>query len=191
MKSRQWFLTRRHGWLADKSSSLNETLWFRHPKHSQLSLVQSLSHGQLFAIPWTAAHQASPSFTGSLSLLKFKSIELVRPSNDLILCHPLLLLPSVFPSIRIFSNEWALCIMWESIGASALASVLPMNIQGWFPLGLTGLISLQSKGLSRIFSNTTVQKHQFFGAQLSSQSNFLHSPTLVSIHDHWKNHGLD
>ena len=80
-------------------------------------------------------------------------------------CHPLLLLPSIFPSIRIFSNESALLVRWPNIGASASASVLSENIQGWFPLGLTGLISLQSKGLSRIFFNTTVWKHQFLGAQ--------------------------
>ena len=78
----------------------------------------------------------------------------------LILCHPLLLLPSLFPSIRVFSNESVLHIRWPSIGASPSASVLPMNIQDWFPLGLTGWISLQSKGLSIVFSNTTVQKHQ-------------------------------
>ena len=115
--------------------------------------------------------QAPLSFTISWSLLKFISMESVMPSNHLILCWPLLLLPSIFPNIRVFSNELALCIRWLNIGASASASVLPMIIQGWFPLGLTGLISLQSKGLSRVFSNTTVQKHQFFVAQLSSQSN--------------------
>ena len=92
-------------------------------------------------------------------------------ANHLIPCRSLLLLPSIFPSIRVFSNESALCIRWQSIGVSASASVLPMNIQDWFPLGWTGWFSLQSKGLSSVFSNTTVQKHQFFGAQLSSQSN--------------------
>ena len=91
----------------------------------------------------------------------------------LILCHPLLLLPSIFPSIRVFSNESVLCIRCQRIGVSASASVLPMNIQDWSPLGWTGWISLQSKRFSRVFSNTTVQKHQFFGAQLSSQSNSL------------------
>ena len=75
----------------------------------------------------------------------------------------------------------------QSIGASALASVLPINIQDWFPLGLTGLISLQSKGLSRVFSNTTVQKHQFFGALCPS----LYNPTFTSVHDYWKNHSFD
>ena len=85
--------------------------------------------------------------------------------------HPLLLLPSIFSSIRVFSNELALHMRWPSVGTSASASDLPMNIQGWFPLGLTSLMPLQSKGLSRVFSSTPVQKHQFFGAQLSSQSN--------------------
>ena len=91
----------------------------------------------------------------------------MMPSDHLILCRPLLLLPSVFPSIRVFFNESALCISGQNIGASASASVLPMNIQGWFPLWLTGLVSLLSKGLSRVFSSTTVWKHQFFGAQWS------------------------
>ena len=95
------------------------------------------------------------------------SVESVMPSHHLILCHPLLLLPSIFPSIRVYSNESAVCIMWPSIRASASASVLPMNTQDWSPLRWTGWISSQSKGLSRVFSNTTVQKHQFFGTQLS------------------------
>ena len=89
------------------------------------------------------------------------SIDLVMPSNHLILCYLLLLLPSIFPSIRVFSNELVLCIRWKTIGALASVSVLSMNIQGWFPLVLTSLISLQSKGLSRVFSNTAVQKHHF------------------------------
>ena len=89
----------------------------------------------------------------------------------LVLCRPLLLLPSIFPNIRVFSNGQSFTSGGQSIGASASATVLPMNIQDWFPLGLTGLISLLSKGLSRVFSNTTVQKHQFFGAQPSLWSN--------------------
>ena len=133
------------------------------------SSVPSLSHIGHSATPWTWAHQASLSITNSQNLPKLISIELVMSANHLILCHLLLLLPSIFPSIRIFSSESVLWIRWA--GVSASASVLPMNIQGWFPLGLTGWISLQSKGLSRVFSNNTVQKHQFFGAQLSSQSN--------------------
>ena len=126
----------------------------------------SVAKSYLFATSWTAARQASLSFTVSWSLLKLMSIESVMPSNHLILCCPLLVLPSIFPSIRVFSNELALHIRWPSIGASASASVLLMNIQGWFPLRLTVLISLQSTGLSRVFS-TTVWKHQFFGAQPS------------------------
>ena len=107
------------------------------------------------------------SFTISQSLLKLMSIESVMLSNHLILFCPLLLLPSIFPSIRVFFNESGS----QSIRVSASASVLPMNTQDWYPLGWTGWISLQSKGLSRAFSNTTVQKHQFFSTQLSSQSN--------------------
>ena len=129
--------------------------------------VQSLSCVPLFVTPWTAARQASLSFTNSRSLLKLMSIELVMLFNYLILCCPLLLLPSIFPRIRVFSNESALHIRWPKYWSSSSASVLPMNIQDWSPLGLTSLISMQSKGFSRIFPNTTVQKHQFFSAQLS------------------------
>ena len=135
--------------------------------------MKSLSSVQLFLIPWTAARQASLSITNSRSLLKLMSIELVMPSNHLTLCHPLLLPPSIFPSIRVFSNETVLHIRWPDIGVSASASVLPMNIQDSFPLGWTGWISLQYKGLSRVFSNTTVQKHQFSSTQLSLWSNSL------------------
>ena len=137
----------------------------------QFSSVQSLSRVRLFASPWITACQASLSNTSSWSLLKLISTELVMPSNHLILCHPLLLLTSIFPSIRVFSNESALHIRWPKYWTSASAPVLPMNIQDWFPLGWTGWISLQSKGLSRVFSNTTVQKHQFFCTQLSLWSN--------------------
>ena len=134
------------------------------------SSVQSLSHVRLSATPWIAACQASLSITISRSSLKLMSIESVMPSSHLILCRPLFLLPPIPPSIRVFSNESALCMRWPSIGVSASASVLPMNTQNWSPLECTVWISLQSKGLSRVFSNTTVQKHQFFGTQLSSQS---------------------
>ena len=133
--------------------------------------VQSLSRVLLFATPWTAAHQFSQSITNSWSLLKLMSNELVMSSNHLFLCRPLLLLPSISPRIRVFSNESALHIRWPECWISASTSVLPMNTQDWSPLGWTGWISLQSKGLSRVFSNTTVQKHQFFSAQLSSESN--------------------
>ena len=134
-------------------------------------VVQSLSRVRLFVTPWSATHQASLSFTISWSLLKFMSNESVMPSNYLILCHPLLLPTSIFPSIRVFSNESVLHIRWPKYWSFSSASVLPVNTQDWFPLRRTEWISLQSKGLSRVFSNTTVQKHQFFNAQLSSQSN--------------------
>ena len=108
------------------------------------------------ATPWTAAHQIFLSITNYQSLLKLMSVELVMPSDHLILCCPLLLLPSIFPSIRAFSNVSVLLIRWPNIGVSASASVLPMNTQDWSHLGRTGWISLQSKGLSRVFSNTIV-----------------------------------
>ena len=130
-----------------------------------------LSHVWLFETLWTAACQASLSFTVSLSLLKLMSIELMMPSNHLILYFPLLFLFTIFTSIRVFSNELALHI-GQSIGASDSASVLPVNIQGWFSLGLTDLISLLSKGLFRLFQSTTVWKLQFFHAQPSLWSNY-------------------
>ena len=132
----------------------------------QFSSVQSLSSVRLFATPWIAACQASLSIINSQSPPKPMPIESVMPSSQLILCCSLLLLPPIPPSIRVFSNEST------HTGVSASASVLPMNTQDWSPLGWTGWISLQSKGLSRVFSNTTVQKHQFFSTQLSSQSNY-------------------
>ena len=107
-----------------------------------LSSVQLLSHVQLFATPWTAAHQASLSITNSRSLLKIMFFESVMPSNHLILCCPLLLPPSIFPSIGVFLNESALRIRWPKYWVSASTSVLPMNIQDWFPLGWTVWISL-------------------------------------------------
>ena len=122
-------------------------------------------------------HGLPLSFTTSQSLLKFTSIESVMPSNYLILCHPLLLLPSIFPIIRVFPMSQFFASGVQSIGVSASGSVLPMNIQDWFPLGLTGLISLQSKGLSRVFSST-IGKHQFFGAQHSLW-------TKAHIHSTW------
>ena len=139
---------------------------------------------------WAVTFQASLPFTISQNLLRFMSIESVNGPFHLSiepfhLCHPLLLLPSIFPSIRVFSNELALPIRWPKYWRFTSASVLPMNIQNRFPLRLTGWISLQSKGLSKVFSNTTVQKHQFFGIQLSL------GPTLISIDDYWKNHSFD
>ena len=133
-------------------------------------VVQSVSHVQFFATPWTAACQVSLSFIVSQSSLKLKSIELEMQSNHLILCHPLLFLQS-FPASGSFPVSQFFTSGGQSIGALASASVLSVNIQDWFPLGLTGLISLQSKGLWRVFSNTTVQNHQFFSSQLSLWSN--------------------
>ena len=130
------------------------------------SSIQSLSRVWLFASPWTALLQASLSITNSRSLLKLMSIELVMPSNHLILGRPLLLPSSIFPGIWVFMSQFFIS-GGQSIGVSASASVLPMNILDWFPLGWTGWISLQFKELSRVFSNTTVQKHQFFSTQHS------------------------
>ena len=125
-----------------------------------LSSVQfSHSHVRLFVTPWTAACQPSLSLTNSLSLLKLMSIESLMPSNHFILCRPLLLPLSIFPSIRVFSSQFV-ASGGQSIGVSASVSVLPKNLQDWFPLGWIGGISLQSKGLSNVFSNNTVQKHQ-------------------------------
>ena len=137
----------------------------------QFSSVQSLSRVQLSAAPWTTAHQASLSITNSRSLPKLMSIESVMPSSHLILCSPLLLHPQSFPASGSFPMSQLFAWGGQTTGVSALASFLPMNTQDWSPLGWTGWISLQSKGLPRVFSNTTVQKHQFFGTQLSSQSN--------------------
>ena len=149
----------------------------------RISSVQSLSCARLFAIPWTAAHQASLSVTNSRSLLKLMSIESVMPSNHLILCHPLLLLPSIFPSIRVFSNKLVLRIKWPKYGGFSFS---PSNeYSGLISFEWTGWISLLSKGLSRVFSSTTVKSIN------SSVLSFLYSPTLTSIHDHWKNHSFD
>ena len=137
----------------------------------QFSSLQLLSRVWPFVTPWIAACQASLSITNSRSLLRLTSIESVMPSSHLILCRFLFLLPPIPPSIRVFSNESTLAWGGQSIGVSASTSVLPMNTQDWSPLGWTGWIFLLSKGLSRVFSNTTVQKHQFFHTQLSSLSN--------------------
>ena len=135
----------------------------------QFSSVQSLSRVQLFATPWTAACQASLSITNSWSPPKPMSIEWVMPSNHLIL--PFSYCPQSFPGSGSFQMSQLFTSGGQNIGVSASTSVLPMNTQDWSPLEWTGWISLESKGLSRVFANTTVQKHQFFGVQLSSQSN--------------------
>ena len=151
----------------------------------QFSSVQSLSRVRLVATPWTAAPQASLSITNCRSL--------PNPCPLSLWCHPTISSSVVpfcsclqsFPASGSFPMSQFFTSGGQNIGISASASVLLMTIQDWFPLGWSGWISLQSKGLSRVFSNTTVQKHQFFGTQLS------YSPTLTSIHDHWKNHSLD
>ena len=139
-------------WKWNQMTSCEKELIIYSQIYKDFVFVQSLSHVWLFVIPWGAALPASLSFTISRSLLKIMSIVSLMPFNHLFLCCPLLLLPSIFPSIGVFSRVLALHIRW-SIWASASASVLPMNIQCWFPLGLTGLISLLSKGLSRKFKD--------------------------------------
>ena len=131
------------------------------------ALPISLSHVGLFVTPWTAARQASLSITNSRCLLKLISIESVMPSNHLILCNPLLLLPLIFPSLRVFANESTLHIRWPNYWSFSF-NISPSNEHsGLISLRMTGWISLQSKGLSRVFSSTIVQKHQFFSPQLS------------------------
>ena len=139
-----------------------DLLWM---KAYQFSSVQLLSC--VWPLQTHAACQDSLSITNSQSSSKPMSIESVMPSNHLILCCPLLLLPSILPSIRVFQMSQLFTSGGQSIGVPASISVLPMNLQDWFPLGWTDWIFLQSKGLSRVFSNTIVQKHQFFGAPLS------------------------
>ena len=148
-----------------------------------LNSVQSLSRVQLFSTPRTAALQAAPSITNSWSLLKLMSIVSVMPSSHLIFFRPLLLPPSIFPSVRVFSSESVLCIRWPKYWSFSF-NISPSNenIQDWFPLGWTGWISFQSTGLSRVFSNTTVQKHQFFGAQPSLwSSSHIHTWLLEKL----------
>ena len=133
--------------------------WSKVLEMKLFSSIQLLSRVSLQ--PHGLQSQASLSITNSRSLLKLVSIASVLPPNHLILCHPLPLPPSIFPSIRVFSNESILHIRWPkywSFNIGASASVFPMNTQDWFPLGWTVWISLQSKGLSRVFSNTTIQK---------------------------------
>ena len=135
---------------------------------SKFSSVQLLSRVRLFATPWIAARQASLSITNSRSALRFTSTETVMPSSHLILCRPLLLLPPIPPSIKVFCNESTLRMRWPKYWSFSF-SIIPSR-------EIPGLISLQSKGLSRVFSNTTVQKHQFFSTQLSLWSIFhIHS----------------
>ena len=133
-----------------------------------ISSVQSLGGVQLFATPWIAACPTSLSITNSQSLPKLMSIESVMPSNHLILCRPLLLLPSIFPSIRVFSDESALRIRWPKYWSFSFNISLSNQHPGPISFRMDWLDLLAGKGLSRVFSNTTVQKHQFFGTQPSS-----------------------
>ena len=150
---------------------VGEPMDWIHLSISNFSSVQLLSCVWLFATPWTAARQTSLSITNSQSLLKLMSIGLVMPSDHFILCHPFLLLPSIFLSIRIFSKESVLHIRWPKYWSLSF-SISPSNEQsGLISFGWTGWVSLQSKGLSRVFSSITVRKHQFFGTQPSLWSN--------------------
>ena len=147
--------------------------------------VQLLSHVQLFTTQWTAACQASLSFTISQNLFKLMSIESGMPFKHLIFCCPLLLLPSIFPSIRDFKNGSALCLRWPKYWSFSL-SISPSNdYSELISFELTGWISLQSKGFSRAFSSTTIWKHQFFDTQPLS------GPAVASLHDYWKDHSFD
>ena len=146
----------------DCSHEIKRPLFLGRKAVTNLSVVASLSRVRCFVTLRIAASQASLSITNSRSSLRLMSIESVMPSSHLILCRPLLLLPWIPLRIRVFSNEPTLHMRCPCIGVSALASFLPKNTQDWSPLGWTGLISLQSKGFWRVFSNTIVQKHQFF-----------------------------
>ena len=159
-----WTKNKRNGdVMSPKSSSLIRFHYF--VLNHDFSSVQSLNRVQLFATPWITARQASLSITNSRSPPKLTSIESVMPSSHLILCHPLLL-PSIFPSIRVFSNESALRMRWPKYWSFSF-NISPSNEHPGLISFRMDWISLQSKDLSRVFSNTTVQKHQFFGAQLS------------------------
>ena len=135
------------------------------------SSVQSLSHVWLFVTPWIAACQASLSITNSQSSLRLTSIESVMPSSHLLLCRPLLLLPPIPPSIRVFSNKSTLHMRWPKYWSFSFSIIPSKEIPGLISFRMDWSISLPSKGLSRVFSNSTVQKHQFFGAQPSLWSN--------------------
>ena len=139
-------------------------------KTAKFGSVKSLSRVRLFAVPWIPARQASLSINNSQSSLKLMSIKSVMPSSHLILRRPLLLLPPIPPRIRVFSNESTLHMRWSKYWSFSFI-ISPSKEHPGLIFRMVGWISLQSKGLSRVFSNTTVQKHQFFDTQLSSQSN--------------------
>ena len=151
----------------------------------QFSSVQSLSRVRLFATPWTAAHQASLSITNSRRLLKLVSIKLVMPSSHLILCHPRLLSPLIFPSIRVFSNESVICVRWPKYWSFGFR-ISPSN-------EYAGVISFRMDWLDLLAVQGTLESSPTpqFKSINSSAFSSLYSPTLTSIHDHWKNHSLD
>ena len=152
----------------------------------EFSSVQSLSRVRLFATPWTTAHQASLSITISQSSSKPMSIESVMPSNHLLLYHPLLFLPSIFPSIRVFSNESDLRIRWPKYWSSSF-NISPTNEH-------PGLISFRMDWLDLLAVQWTLKsllQHHSSKTSILQRSAFFISPTLTSIHDHWKNHSLD
>ena len=145
----------------------------------------SRCHVRLFATPWTAARQASLSITNSQSSLKLTS-ELVMPSSHLILCRPFLLLPLILPSISVFSSESTLCMRWPKYWGFSF-SIIPSKQH-------PGLISFRMDWLDLLAVQGTLKRllqHQQFKSINSLVLSFLHSPTLTSIHDHWKNHSLD
>ena len=144
-----------------------ETITTEKSYLTQFSSVQSLSRDWLFATPWTAACQASLSITNSWSLPKLMSIESVKLSNHLIFCCPLLLLPTILPSIRIFSNESALRIRWPKYWSFSFNISASNEHPGLISFRMDWLNLLAVQGFSRVFSNTTLQKHQFWSAQLS------------------------
>ena len=147
-------------------------------------VVQWLRHVWPFVTPWTAAHQASLSFTIPRSLLKFLFFESVMLCNHLILCHPLLLL-SIFFSNRVFSNELALHIRWSKYWSFSFSISSSNEYSGLISFRIDWFDLLADQGISRVFSSTTVWKHQFFGTQL------FYGPTLTCMHDCWKNHSFD
>ena len=149
-----------------------------------LSSVQSLSCVQLFVTPWTAARQASLSITNSRSLPKLMSIELVMPSNHLILCRPLLLLPSNFPSTRVFSNESVICIRWPKYWSFSISTSNEYSGLISFRMDWLNLLAVQGN------LKSLLQTPQFKSIN-SLVLSFLYSPTLISIRDYWKNHSFD
>ena len=156
--SSYWFLLVLHHFLQELCYILLKlSEWFKIKK--LFSAVQLLSRVRLFATPWISARQDSLSITNSQSSLRLTSIKSVMPSSYLILCHPLPLLPPILPASESFPMSQLFAWGGQSTGVSALASFLPKNTQSWSPLGWTGWITLQSKGLSRVFSNTTVQNN--------------------------------